>query len=202
MKYKKIFPYVLSIAIMLPITNIGESTEEKQNFKVKVKNKPILPKIIESYPHGNDVVYVYDNGAEYKRSGGTRAWRNFNPGNIRYSQLARESGAIGKAGGFAVFPDEKIGIQALKNLLMSDAYKNLTIEAAINKYAPPHENDTEHYKRYIKSNTEIKSGTKISQLNAEQMADLIKFITIIEGWNSGTEKIITYADTLKNVKVL
>ena len=202
MNYKKIFPYALSFAIMLPITNIGGSTEEKQNIKIEIKKPLLLPKIVKSYSHGNDVIYVYDNGAEYKRSGGTRAWRNFNPGNIRYSDLARENGAIGKAGGFAVFPDEKVGTKALRALLMSDAYKNLSIESAIFKYAPPHENNTEHYKWYIKKNVGIKSGTKISQLDKKQMDDLIKFITIIEGWENGTENIIAYAYTTKNVKTL
>jgi len=206
MKYKKILPYALSFMALFPVSNPCGTTEKEQKNKIKTETKQLppidLPKIVASYPKGNDVIYVYNNGAKYKRSGGTRAWRNFNPGNIRYSDLARENGAIGKAGGFAVFPDEKVGTKALRALLMSDAYKNLSIESAILKYAPPHENNTEHYKWYIKKNVGIKSGTKISQLDKKQMDDLIKFITIIEGWKNGTENIITYADTTKNVKTL
>lgn len=42
------------------------------------------------------------------RSGGTKAWRNNNPGNMIYSAkgFAIRHGAIGKAGGMAVFPSE------------------------------------------------------------------------------------------------
>ena len=204
MGYKKILPYAMSFMAMFSMSNAGDTAEkeQKKSTKTQVPTVVSLPKIVKSFPRGNNVIYVYDNGAQYERKGGTRAWRNFNPGNIRYSDLARNNGAIGKAGGFAVFPDEKIGFLALKNLLLSDAYKNLTIEAAINKYAPPVENDTEHYKKYIKLNAEIKSGTKIYQLSNQQMDNLIKFITIIEGWKSGTENIIVYADTLKNTKTL
>ena len=74
---------------------------------------------------------------------GSRAQRCNNPGNINYGTFAKEHGATGVEpdghtfkGRFAVFPDEDTGFHALRALLLSTAYKDLTIRQAINRYAP------------------------------------------------------------------
>src|SRR5438093_836941 len=70
------------------------------------------------------------------RSGGTKAWRNNNPGNMVYSQrgFAIRHGAIGKAGGMAIFPTEEIGRKALTDLLKSSNYNQLKITEFPEKY--------------------------------------------------------------------
>ena len=70
---------------------------------------------------GRDVVYTTADGRRVRRTGGTRAWRNLNPGNIRYSEFSRNAGAIGQAGGFAVFPDEETGTRAISSLLRAQS---------------------------------------------------------------------------------
>lgn len=69
---------------------------------------------------------------------GSRAARNHNPGNIDYGVFARLHGAIGAdPQGYAIFPDNATGTRALSALLESAAYRNLTLGAAIMRYAPP-----------------------------------------------------------------
>ena len=136
---------------------------------------------------GNDVVYTNANGTQYRKTGGTRAWRNNNPGNIRYSQFSRRAGAIGQAGGFAVFPDEQTGMRAICALLKSDGYRNLTISQAIFKYAPPHENNTENYKATLRRLTGLQITTKLRDLTDEQISRVAAAIKIIEGWRIGKE---------------
>ncbi|NJR44139.1 hypothetical protein HC761_01425 [bacterium] len=74
------------------------------------------------------------------RSGGSLAWRNNNPGNIRYGDFARRNGAVGEGpGGFAIFPDRATGERAITTLLQGSSYRNLSILNAISRYAPPSE---------------------------------------------------------------
>jgi hypothetical protein len=67
---------------------------------------------------------------------GTRSWRDNNPGNIEAGSFADAHGAIGSDGRFAIFPDAGTGMQALVSLLSSDGYQGLTIEQAMERYAP------------------------------------------------------------------
>lgn len=65
----------------------------------------------------------------------TRSDRNHNPGNIKFGKWAKDHGATGQdKDGFAIFPDDNVGTGAMKNLLKSSGYKNLTVEGAINKW--------------------------------------------------------------------
>ena len=151
---------------------------------IKKQSEPMITHTTES---GRDVIYVFDNGKKVKRSGGTRAWRNQNPGNLRYTQLSRDNGAIGTAGGFAVFPSVEKGRAALAELLRSDSYKNLTIGRAIFVYAPPQENNTDLYKKQIQKMTGLNINTKISDLTPRQMESVIDAICVLEGWKTGRE---------------
>ncbi len=145
------------------------------------------PYVVETTATKNGVRYVMSNGDNVERRGGTIAWRNNNPGCIRYSQHAVQLGATGTASGFAIFPDEKTGIRAIESLLRSDGYINLTIGAAITKYAPPHENDTSNYIARVSKMTGLSAKLRIRDLNDEQMLRVVDAIRTIEGWRVGTE---------------
>lgn len=139
---------------------------------------------------GKDVIFVAADGQEYKHIGGTRAWRNNNPGNIRMSEFSRKMGAIGAAGGFAVFPDEQTGIAAVKQLLTTKNYANKTIAGAISRYAPPSENNTAAYQRSIEKLTGLNINRKMSELSDQELDKVANAIRHIEGWKPGTvEKI-------------
>lgn len=73
-----------------------------------------------------------------------RCQRNNNPGNLDYGPFTKGMGATGTDGRFAIFADAKDGWNALYALLILE-YANLSISAAINKYAPNDENNTLAY---------------------------------------------------------
>lgn len=140
---------------------------------------------VRAYADGKDVVYEHESGRKYKKVNGTRAWRNNNPGNIRYSEFSQNAGAIGQAGGFAVFPSEEIGTRAVFSLLRSDSYVDLTIAAAISRYAPPVENDTAKYHENIKKLTGLSINRLISDLSDTELSTVVNAIRSIEGWGVG-----------------
>lgn len=146
---------------------------------------------INAFSQKHDVVYTCANGNKFVRSGGSRAWRNNNPGCLRYSDFTVSQGAIGEAGGFAVFPDEETGMKAISVLLKSDKYNKLTISQAISKYAPPHENDTSSYNNNLRKITGLPITKKLIDLDEDQVTNVVKAIRIIEGWHIGNENQIT-----------
>lgn len=138
----------------------------------------------------NTVVYYDKKGNKTIRKGGTRAWRNNNPGNIRKSSFAYKNGAIGHAGGFAVFATYAAGRKALQTLLQGKTYSKLTIFRAIARYAPHVENDTTNYQKLVKQITKLDLKRKIDSLNDGEMKKLIDAIERIEGYSKGTEEYI------------
>ena len=138
---------------------------------------------------GRDTILMGDDGTEEIRSGGSLSWRNNNPGNMRDTDFSDSEGAIGEAHGFAVFPSEGVGTQALEDLLQTGTYRSLTVEGAISRYAPPVENDTANYTNMIGQFTGIDPATQMSSLNANQLQSVVSAITRIEGWVPGTVTI-------------
>ncbi len=132
-----------------------------------------------------DVIYTQKNGKVYRKTGGSRAWRNNNPGNIRYSEFTRKAGAIGEAGGFAVFPDEETGMRAISRLLRTNSYNRLTVAGAISRYSPPTENNTAAYHRKLQELTQISINRQMSSLSDEELSRMAKAIRQIEGWKPG-----------------
>lgn len=86
-----------------------------------------------------------------------RCVRNCNPGNIEWADWTKsppykaelELVQPGVKARFAKFPDADTGFAALRALLLGPAYKDLTIEQAINRYAPPSENSTNSYVKQV-----------------------------------------------------
>lgn len=161
------------------------SGEQEPKLTEIIKN--LRPHVVETITKGGTVCYVMNNGDRIERRGGTVAWRNNNPGCIRYSQQAVEMGATGKSSGFAVFPDEETGTQAIATLLRSDNYRDLTITAAIYKYAPPHENNTTKYINNLCNMVGVSRSTRLHTLDDKQMERVVAAIRVIEGWREGTE---------------
>lgn len=137
-----------------------------------------------------DVIYRNQDGDQYKKTGGSRAWLNNNPGNIRYSEFSRRQGAIGEAGGFSVFPDESTGMAAIKALLQTKNYYRLTVSSAISRYAPPVENNTAGYQKRMAELTGIDITTPMNQLTDTQLQRVTIAIREIEGWKTGREILI------------
>ena len=134
------------------------------------------------------VLYVDADGRDVLRSGGSRSWRNNNPGNIRKGDFARNAGAIGDDGAFAIFPDFKTGFAALLALLKSAAYAPLTLHDAIFRYAPPAENDSARYLAFVTERTGIAEDQVVGTLPMAALRRLGEAIRAMEGWTEGTER--------------
>lgn len=134
-------------------------------------------------------IYIAQNGSKIKRIGGTVAWRNNNPGNIRKSKFAMANGAVGSTDKWAVFPDEETGLRAITKLLRTQKYNNLSVKDAIHRWAPFSDgNNPENYSRRVSKMTGLSADTKIYTLNDNDLMKIARAIQTVEGWGVGQEQ--------------
>jgi hypothetical protein len=119
------------------------------------------------------------------RTGGDRNWRNNNPGNIEYGPFAQKMGAVGSDGRFAIFPNEEMGRKAADALLKGSAYANLNIKDAINKWAPPSENDTNAYVNAFKQ-AGLDPTKRYADLSPQDQQKFLDIQKRVEGGRAGT----------------
>lgn len=149
----------------------------------------------------NKVMYESSDGKKIIYSGGTRTWRNNNPGNLVPGHIASKNNSIGKAGGFAIFPDYESGHAGLLDCLRT-TYGNYSLWMMIGKYAPPGENNTARYYNFIKKNTGVLDNKKIKDFSQKEFENLWKTVEKMEGWKEGTiteEKKISLVKKKKGV---
>lgn len=92
----------------------------------------------------------------------TKAYKNNNPGNLRF---AGQTGAIGQdATGFAVFSTPEAGWVALDRQIFLNANRNLTLEEHIKRYAPSNENNTEAYIKGMEKVLGVSRQKKLSEI--------------------------------------
>lgn len=138
------------------------------------------------------IIYYRADGSSAIFLGGKRPWRNNNPGNVAYGngKLVKELGAIGKAGGFAVFPDYETGRKAIFVVLRQSAFQARTLAKAIETWAPEeHGNDTELYKKQVKDWAGLDPSRKIKDLSEKELEIFVNAIKRKEG-AKGVGKII------------
>ena len=167
-----------SLNNIVPIKPVeSNNVKPVTNIEKDVSNAGSEIKILAS---GKTVKYIYNDGSIEIREGGTLPWRNKNPGAVRSSDKS-----VGKANRFAVFASEEEGMLAMKDLLCSDKYCNLSLKAAIFKYAPPHENDTKKYQADLKRLTGLDLNLKLRDLTEEELDRVAQTIKKLEGWVPG-----------------
>jgi hypothetical protein len=98
------------------------------------------------------------------------AYRNNNPGNLRY---AGQPGATLGDGGFARFRTPAIGYQALVDQIQKDQRRGWNIAQFIGSYAPPEENDTPTYIRQVSAQLGVPAEHPISFLDPHALARAI-----------------------------
>jgi hypothetical protein len=148
-----------------------------------------MPKYIKATEGpGLSVIYTDTKGKQWKFEGGSRPWRNQNPGNLVPGVVSKRNGAIGKAGKFAVFPDYETGHTALLDSLRN-IHGEKDISALMKVYAPETENKTKKYIAFIRKKTGIKTDKKISEFSGAEFEKLWKAIEKMEGW--GKEGTVT-----------
>ena len=148
---------------------------------------------------GRSVIYIDLDGNRMIRRGGTWAWRNNNPGNIVSGKKARTLGSIGSAGGFAIFPDLKIGRNALKRVLQT-SYPNTTLFRLVGYYAPQKENDVKRYRKLLRDFTGFDLKRTVSDLSSQELERLMDAIQRIEGFRHGEEEFLGPAKKIIDVE--
>lgn len=149
------------------------------------------------------IIYYREDGSSATYVGGKRNWRNNNPGNIGYGNgiLAKKLGAIGKAGGFAVFPDYETGRKAIFSVLKKDDFQGRKVSKAIEVWAPKEDgNNTELYKKQVQAWTQIDLTRQVSSLTDDEMEKLVAAIEKKEGTGAG--KIIEVSSPGVKKKIL
>jgi len=113
---------------------------------------------------------------------GTHPFRDNNPGDIRSGGFADRAGAIGSDSGIAIFPNSQTGFAALDRLLSAPTYVNLTIDQAIERFAPPNENDTKAYQAAVRTAVGTSGDHKLSALTTQQRNAMTSEIARHEGF--------------------
>ncbi|MDH5542057.1 MAG: hypothetical protein OEY64_03735 [Nitrospinota bacterium] len=115
---------------------------------------------------GEDYIrYIYSDGTDSYNLGGTKAWRNNNPGNIQCSHHVKKYlKSVGcDEGGVAIFPDYETGYKAHEALLRKRSYLDLAIEEAVKRYTDGDSPETqEGYVNYITTQTGMLPAIKIA----------------------------------------
>lgn len=133
------------------------------------------------------VIYIFSDGRRLVRSGGTWQWRNNNPEAMKRGPRSRRLGAIGGAGGFAVFPDYKTGRDANRALLLS-VYPGTTLYNLPTRYSPATDgNDVKRYRQLLHEFTGFDMKRTIRDLDAKEIETLLNAIQRIEGFEPGKE---------------
>jgi hypothetical protein len=108
----------------------------------------------------------------------SRPQRNNNPGDLSWGPEARGFGAIQGDPRFAVFPDPTTGWNALQRWLSVPArydaagdlvggYLGATLKQALNRFAPPSENDTLIYLATVTKNTGLTPESRLTSFLLE-----------------------------------
>jgi hypothetical protein len=97
----------------------------------------------------------------------TLAFRNNNPGNLRF---AGQRGASEGEGGFARFETAEEGFNALVRQVELDTKRGHTVESFINKYAPPVENDTNNYIAFLEKQTGVNRSQALNEVDRLALA--------------------------------
>jgi hypothetical protein len=132
----------------------------------------------------HSVIYSDDSGKHFRFSGGTLAWRNHNPGNVWPGHISKKNNQIGVAYKLAIFPDYQSGHDALLDVLKI-TYGSYSIPEMMKKYAPPHENNTNKYVRFVQEAAGVKDKKKIKNFTDEEFEKLWKAIEKMESSKIG-----------------
>ncbi|MBF9232322.1 hypothetical protein [Microvirga alba] len=144
-----------------------------------------------SHGQGLSRVYISANGQVDIFTGGSRAGRNFNPGNLVDGDFARKHGAIGRdKDGFAIFANYEVGRNAMEALLQTQKYQARTIDEVIAAYAPSHENNTALYQKIVRDALGVSGSEKLSNLSNDQLEVLADTIQKVEGYKEGIRETV------------
>lgn len=188
---------------------VGSMVSGLGGFAKRVLTPAVIPTSVEVSGQ-NKRVYKSASSDQVKE-GGSRSWRNNNPGNIEYGDFAKKFGAIGTDGRFAIFPDEETGRKAKEYLIFESnggrklansgdygaglGYKDKTLSQAITAYAPPDEkgNITGDYIKRVLSSVGVEKRMG-DYTNSERLV-ILEAMKKVEGWREGSQQLINKLDS-------
>ncbi|MBI5426784.1 MAG: hypothetical protein HZA02_00725 [Nitrospinae bacterium] len=142
------------------------------------------------------VVLQSPDGSRERRSGGSRSWRNKNPGNVTAGPLATRHGSIGsdlmtgqkpdpEKPPLAIFPDFKTGLTAMFAFLKRPIYQRLAVGDAIRQYAGKDSKSAENYVKFVVKRSGLDPNTPMVKLTDEQLWTMIKAMIRFERYTPG-----------------
>jgi hypothetical protein len=129
---------------------------------------PAKPRVGTQGPDGKPFVSY---GAQHLRSGGSRGWRNNNPGYVPCSDRAEYYGAIGCDGYYAIFPDEDTGRSAFGHWVQEE-HAGSAIRDALKAMLPADEAGPDAADR-IERQSGVDGDTKGEDLEDEQIDSIL-----------------------------
>jgi peptidoglycan hydrolase-like protein with peptidoglycan-binding domain len=134
------------------------------------------------------VEYFDGNNCRQTKTGGSRSWRNNNPGNIICGPFTTAHGAIGCDSNTqptaAIFPSMEVGRAAQVALLRSENYQNLTVGRAMDRWTGQ-ENHTS-YQACVHVGSGISMDRQMSSLSNEELVSLTMAMQHCEGFTEET----------------
>ena len=133
------------------------------------------------------------------RKGGSASWRTNNPGNISWSGLARQFGAIGtwknpdgdeqqRTTGIAIMPSEEAGDKLKVAQWRRPLYNNLTIDAGVQQWAEAAKKQGygSVYAKDMAKAAGATLDTVLGTLTDSQLTSMVRKQRAWEGWRPGT----------------
>jgi len=172
-------------------TIVPKSLRDEYESVKKRKGGAGLAPAADDQPQGFNM--EQDANAEFGRTpegGGTIipqssriAFENNNPGNLKFAdQDGATQGEPAEDGGhWAKFPTVDAGMEALRQQVMRDSEKGLTVRQFVTKYAPPGSNNTEEYIAQAAAALKAKPDDALAETDPY---DVVRFVAKKE---SGTE---------------
>lgn len=97
--------------------------------------------------------------------------RNNNPVNLRYRAQKESTGA--DSSGFAIFLTPESGWRAAHRQIKLDQKRDLTLREFIFKFAPPNENNTNDYLKFVAKELHISVDTPIAEISVFALAGIM-----------------------------
>jgi hypothetical protein len=116
--------------------------------------------------------------------------RNNNPGNIRKTKVTYY-GETTNESGFESFAAPEWGYAAMFDLL-DRLYSGLSLSEAIYKWAPPVENDTERYVRFVAKKTGYDRNEYKVNVNDESIIEFAKYMSVLEGMKGFSDDDVSF----------
>lgn len=133
------------------------------------------------------VEYFDANNCRQTKTGGTRSWRNNNPGNIICSQFTQAHGAIGCDDNTqptaAIFPSMDVGRAAQIALLRAPSYQSLTVGRAMDRWTGQENHIS--YRTCVQQGSGISMDRQMSSLGEAELVSLTKAMQHCEGFTEG-----------------